>query len=198
MYQGHQHTSILKAISILNELADIEFYIISAGLGTVHHNEIIPAYECSFSGMRKSEIIRRSNELGIMKDFQRLVKNRYDFIFLGLGEKYLTSIYDWVSVIHSLTIAFLPSNNPNILSLKANGTVVKQFKEYGYLVHGTIGFKGDFLRIFAAEIRKHKDPKSTLRRILESKRKLEGFINNQIIQKKIKTIDLTERVARKS
>ncbi len=66
MYQGSQHKSIIKGIEILRRFAEVDFYIISAGFGLLESEEMIPAYECSFSKMKNQEIMDRSNKLEIM------------------------------------------------------------------------------------------------------------------------------------
>lgn len=44
MYQGQQHKMIIEGIQILKKYIDVDFFIISAGFGLLHRDEIIPCY----------------------------------------------------------------------------------------------------------------------------------------------------------
>jgi len=180
MYQGQQHKMIIEGIQILKKYIDVDLFIISAGFGLLHQDEIIPCYESSFSDKNKSQIIERSNQLEIMNDFIKLSNKNYDLIYLALGKKYLISIYDWEKYIKSLTIAFIPSKNNNVLSLKSNNDVVICLKSSGYKIHGTIGLKGDLLKILAEKLLKSNNPSQTLYEIMKNKNSLKGFLNDQI------------------
>jgi len=180
MYKGQQHKMIIESIQILKKYIEVDFFIISAGFGLLHQDEIILCYESSFSDKNKSQIIERSNQLEIMSDFIKLLNKNYDLIYLALGKKYLISIYDWEKYIKSLTIAFTPSINSNVLSLKSNNEVVIGLKSSGYKIHGTIGLKGDLLKIFAEKLLKFNNPIQTFHKITKNKNSLKGFINDQI------------------
>ena len=180
MYKGQQHKMIIEGIQILKKYFEVDFFIISAGFGLLHQDEIIPCYESSFRDKNRSQIIERSNQLEIMSDFIKLLSKNYDLIYLALGKKYLISIYDWEKYIKSLTIAFIPSINSNVLSLKSNNEVVIGLKSSGYKIHGTIGLKGDLLKIIAEKLLKFNNPAQTLYEITRNKTALKGFINDQI------------------
>lgn len=115
-----------------------------------------------------------------MNDFIKLLSKKYDLIYLALGKKYLISIYDWEKYIKTLTIAFIPSINSNVLSLKSNNEAVICLKSSGYKIHGTIGLKGDLLKILAEKLLKFNNPAQTLYEITRNKTALKGFINDQI------------------
>ncbi len=179
MYRGAQHRNLLKGINRLQKVANIKTFIISAGLGIIPADKVISPYNCTFTGKSKKFIKNRSNKLNITADFQRIVNRRdYNLIYLALGKDYLQSIRDWETVIDTLTIAFSQSDNPNILSLGANYEIVHIYSEYGYKIHGVVGFKGDLLRIFAEKISRSEKPIQRLTEVLKDKKALNEFITS--------------------
>jgi len=181
LYEGSQHKNILKGIEILRNYLKIDFYILSAGFGIINEEEIIPAYECSFSKMKKQEIIERSIKLNISNIFKKLLSKNYDIIYLALGKKYLQAIPDWDRIIDTITIAFTKSKNDKVISIKANNEIVSKYKKSGYKVHGTIAFKGDFLRIIGEKISNEPNPNKKLEILLNSKEKLAKFLHEEIL-----------------
>lgn len=180
MYQGQQHKMIVEAIEILRKFTEIDFYIISAGFGLLNQDNLIPCYDSTFSDKTKNQILERSKKLDIMNDFKKLPINQYDFLYLALGQKYLHSIFDWEKYIKSLTIAFTPSNNDNVLSIGANNEIVHALKEIGYKIHGTIGLKGDLLKMIAQKIAQSQKPYQKIVETTTNKKNLKEFIKNQI------------------
>ncbi|MGV9172798.1 MAG: DUF6884 domain-containing protein [Promethearchaeia archaeon] len=177
MYEGAQHKNLKKGIDKLKEIIDIDFYIISAGIGLISAEKVISAYDCTFARKSKAFIRERSQKLEIRKDFEQLVQeNSYDLIYLALGKKYLQSIEDWDHFIDDLTIAFTETNNPHVLSLKANNQQVSKFSDLGYTIHGVVGFKGDLFRIIAEKIFQTQNPKKFLTNLLKNKQNLKKFI----------------------
>ncbi|MDF1537691.1 MAG: hypothetical protein P1Q69_02170 [Candidatus Thorarchaeota archaeon] len=94
MYTGNQSRELVGAVDLLRTIAKIEvhLFIISAGFGILKEDELIPPYECSFTGMKKTEIRERASLLSIDSDFRKICKTRYDLSYLALGSTYLTSL----------------------------------------------------------------------------------------------------------
>lgn len=184
MYQGPQHKGIISGIEKLRRFAEVDFYIISAGFGLLGEEEQIPSYECSFSDMKNKEIFKRSSKLEIMNDFIGVMLKQFDLIYLALGDDYLKSVYDWEKAINSLTIAFTHSENDKVVTLEANNEMVTKLCKYGFKINGTIGFKGDLLRIMGDDISKQKKPTQKLEKILSSRRTLEEYLLKEMLKPK--------------
>ena len=92
LYTGGQAVAIKKAVNVLSSKAEVDYYIISAGFGLVSENELLPPYECSFSGLSKKAIKERAEKLAIPESIRYLSKKTYDLVYLSLGEDYLVSL----------------------------------------------------------------------------------------------------------
>ena len=182
MYKGQQHKSIIKAINLLEEISEVDYYIISAGYGLINCEEEISSYECSFSKMKNVDIIRRSNLLEIKKDFKQILESNYDLIYLALGKKYLMTISEWENLCNSLTIAFTHVKSNNFLCLDGSKHSVLKFKKQGFTIHGVFGFKGDLLEIIAKKILSLENPGEFLKNTLSNKSNFQTFINRDILK----------------
>ncbi|MCF2144654.1 MAG: hypothetical protein K9W42_13230 [Candidatus Heimdallarchaeota archaeon] len=185
MYLGVQHKNILKAITILRRLAEVDFYILSAGFGFVEEEEIIPVYDCSFTKMGKQMIRTRANQLEIESDFSKIIRTKnYDLIYLALGKDYLEALPNWQTEVNTLTVAFSPSLNPKVISLAANSKTVAKLSKQGFTIHGAVGIKGDILRIFAENLQQHNHPNEKLQTILRRRENLERYFENELFQQR--------------
>jgi len=182
MYNGKQHESIECAITQLKNIADVDYYIVSAGYGIIKNSEEISAYDCSFSSKNKQEIFLRANQLEISQDYKKLIVKNYDFIYIALGKDYLETLQQWDDKIKSNTLAFFESQNKKILVLKADRESVLEYSKLGYKIHGVLGFKGDLLRILCQQIFKKYSNLKDRQKIFSSKEKLSYFINNVILK----------------
>jgi len=153
MYTGNQFTQLLVGVERLRRIKgfDIDVYIVSAGFGLLSEQDLIPPYECSFSAMKKGEILSRADTLGIQDDFAKLMTQGYDFSYLALGKSYMTAIgFQWLEFIHGTIASFVKEvEKEGILYLPANANTVHEFSANGHKIHGVTGFKGDLLRILA-------------------------------------------------
>lgn len=183
MYSGYQHKCIYNAITLLREIAYVDFYILSAGFGLIEENELLPAYDCTFSNKNNHYILARSIKLNIPEDFNKLVNKTYDLIYLALGRSYLESLGNWVKSINNLTIAFYPIKNPKILSIQANSKAVNIMSKFNYHINGVIGFKGDLLRILTDVFLKLKEQNIDYNKVIKDKESLNAFLINHIFFK---------------
>ena len=151
MYTGNQNRELTKGVDLLRSIAGVEvvFVIVSAGFGLVDENERIPPYDCSFSGMGKSGILRRSRLLGINADIRRIAGRGFDIAYLALGKGYLTALGTaWQDHISGSIVGFdTELVGRRYAIIPAGNETVKKFSGRGYKVHGAAGFKGDLLRI---------------------------------------------------
>jgi len=162
MYTGYLNQELVKGVDILRKIEGIEvqLVIVSAGFGIIGENELIPPYDCSFSGMRKCEIQARKNGLKIEYDFARICSSGFDIVYLALGRNYLLALGDeWTSVTTSLVIGFDKNlTGSRVVHVPADYRTVSAFSSKGYIIHGVVGFKGDLLRILAEFATEHDDP----------------------------------------
>ncbi len=151
MYTGNQSQELIRGVDILRKIRGIkvDFFVVSAGFGLLYEQDRIPPYDCSFSGMKKSEILARSEALRIPHDFTNLCRETYDMMYLALGRDYLRALgNDWWTHSNQKTICFSQiSTHENIIVLPAHAQIVKSFSNSGFKIHGVTGFKGDLLRI---------------------------------------------------
>lgn len=124
LYTGDEHEHIKAAVEQFEEIADVEWRIISAGFGLVRPETELPAYECTF---RDDESVRRrverfgydsgeltkaerietvAGELGIPTALEQTLDARFDVMFVALGQDYLISTGSALSSIPDQTTAF--------------------------------------------------------------------------------------------
>jgi hypothetical protein len=153
MYTGRLNQELVKGVDLLRQIKGlkIQLHIVSAGFGIVNENELIPPYDCSFSGMRKHEILARADNLKIEYDFAQICSAGFDIIYLAVGKNYLIALGDeWKSVAESVVIGFDKKlAGPRVFCAPSDYSTVSAFSSRGYIIHGVVGFKGDLLRILA-------------------------------------------------
>lgn len=124
LYAGDEHGHIEAAVDQFDEIADVEWRIISAGFGLVKPDTELPAYECTFRNTgsvrqrarrmgydpdtltQREQLRRVSRELGIPNDIREAFSNGIDVVFVVLGEDYLTAVDSSLSSIPEDTTAF--------------------------------------------------------------------------------------------
>ena len=162
MYTGNQNRELVKGVDLLRQIekTEVKFYIISAGFGLVNEDDTLPSYDCSFSGMRKSQIRERAKWLRIPSDFEGLFTSGYDLVYLALGKNYFLTLGDeWMSKSNTTIIGFDRSlSEEQMLCIPSAHEIVSSFSQNGHKIHGITGFKGDLLRILANHAMKQKNP----------------------------------------
>lgn len=162
LYTGNQNRELVKGVDFLRQIEKIEvkYFIISAGFGLVEEKEMLPTYDCSFSGMRMSQVKERAKWLNISLDFEELLTLDFDLVYLALGKKYFLSLGDeWKSKNRSTIIGFNRSlNEQEMLCIPSAHEIVSSFSRNGHKIHGVTGFKGDLFRILADYALKQKNP----------------------------------------
>jgi len=162
LYIGNQNRELVKGVDLLRriEKTEIKFSILSAGFGLVEENDMIPSYDCSFTGMRKSQIQERAEWLNISSNFKELLETGFDLVYLALGKKYfLTLGNDWKIKAETMILGFNRAlSEGKLLCIPSAHDIVKAFSQNGHKIHGITGFKGDLLRILASYALKQKNP----------------------------------------
>jgi hypothetical protein len=129
MYTGREHKHVKEAVTHLREVADVDWYIISAGFGLLRDRTEIPSYECGFSDIESvrtrakrtgydiddltnDETIQAvGHEKGIPQAFSDVLSREYDLLFVVLSEPYLLSVADALTEIPEQTTAFAFASN---------------------------------------------------------------------------------------
>lgn len=129
MYTGREHQHVKTAVNHLREIADVDWYIISAGFGLLRDETEIPSYECGFSDidsvrtratragydidtLTNNETIQAvGREKGIPQEFSTVLGRDYDLLFVVLSEPYLLSVADALTEIPEQTTAFAFASN---------------------------------------------------------------------------------------
>ncbi|ELY80052.1 hypothetical protein [Natrinema gari] len=129
MYTGREHKHVEEAVTHLREVADVDWYIISAGFGLLRDRTEIPSYECGFSDIESvrtrakrtgydiddltnDETIQAvGREKGIPQAFSDVLSREYDLLFVVLSEPYLLSVADALTEIPEQTTAFAFASN---------------------------------------------------------------------------------------
>ncbi len=162
LYIGNQNRELVKGVDLLRriEKTEIKFSILSAGFGLVDENDMIPTYDCSFTGMRKSQIQERAEWLKISSDFKELLATGFDLVYLALGKNYfLTLGNDWKNKVETMILGFNRAlSEGKLLCIPSAHVIVRAFSQNGHKIHGITGFKGDLLRILANYALKQKNP----------------------------------------
>lgn len=124
LYTGDEHRHIKTAVERFEEIADVDWRILSAGFGLVHSDTEIPSYECTFkdddsvrsrverlgydpAAMTRAKRIRAvADELAIGTDIEARMADEFDVAFVLLGRDYLLATRTALSSVPEETIAF--------------------------------------------------------------------------------------------
>lgn len=124
MYTGGEHGHIQSAVERLSEVANVDWSIISAGLGVLSCGTEIPSYECTFNEieqvreraenfgldveeMTNNELIAAvSREKNIPQNLRQIFAEGYDLVFVALGTKYLIAAQEALTSLPEETAGF--------------------------------------------------------------------------------------------
>ncbi len=79
-----------------------------------------------------------------------------------------------------MTIAFIPLNNPLVISAGSNDSIVRDLIKKGYKIHKTIGLKGEYLKLVSERILLYGIPKELLRDLITKKSNLVDFLERML------------------
>ena len=150
MYTGNQHARLMAGIEELRASGStVDLYIISAGYGLLDGNRSIVPYECTFSGMKVSEIEAWASRLKIPEAVARLFQQTdYDLVLVLLGDTYLRALQlTDNTVFGSPTLFLCASKSEKFIkgiggfdTIKLAGAEAKRFH------CGLVGLKGELAR----------------------------------------------------
>lgn len=95
MYSGQQHLRLMDGTSRFQERRPedkVDLWILSAGYGLIPGKRKIVPYECTFQGMRVSEIRKWARHLRIPQAARALFSQPADLVVVLLGNSYLRSL----------------------------------------------------------------------------------------------------------
>ena len=76
MYTGRQHTLLMEGLEQVRAYYGenvVDLHIISAGYGLLSESDVIVPYNVTFQGLKKKEILERSNSLQLHKYVEPLI-----------------------------------------------------------------------------------------------------------------------------
>jgi len=157
MYTGKQHLAIIEAVKELRRKKfNVDWYILSAGFGLIHENQMIVPYECTFNKMGKKEIIERGKKLAVNISFKKLLDQNYDVLFSLLGSNYLLPLD--LNLIPETTNTYILCGENQELPQKNNiHKVVSSFEQAKKLRTILINVKGYQFLSFAKQVREDVD-----------------------------------------
>jgi hypothetical protein len=109
MYTGRQHLYLkagLEQVRACYQETVIDLHIISAGYGLLNESDVIVPYNVTFAGLKKKELLARSNSLQLHERVETLIAG-YDLVFFLLGEKYVQALQLPFEVPDAVTQIFL-------------------------------------------------------------------------------------------
>ena len=109
MYTGVQHTLLMEGLGQIwdtygNQAVDLA--IISAKYGLLSGCDVIVPYNVTFAGMKKKELLARSNSLQLHARVERLITN-YELVLFLLGAEYIKALQLPFEVPDTVTQIFL-------------------------------------------------------------------------------------------
>lgn len=98
LYAGQQHVRLMQGVQAIREHEKsngtplkLDLWILSAGYGLVPGDRILAPYECTFQGMKSTELRDWADKLKVPEQFRELVHAKYDLALVLLGDSYLSA-----------------------------------------------------------------------------------------------------------
>ena len=146
MYTGQQHRYLmagLKEVRKVHKAPTVDLHIISAGYGLLAEDDIIVPYNVTFSGLKKGELLARSNSLQLHKRIETLSVN-YHLVFFLLGAEYVRALQlpfeipDTVLQIFLLGTGYRKLIPPNAHFVPAGGDLARELGVMGVALKGFV------------------------------------------------------------
>ena len=158
MYTGLQHVRLMQGIAAFQQVtADksprLDLWILSAGYGLISQDRSVAPYECTFQGMKKTELRSWANQLNVPADMRRLLAEPYDLALILLGDSYLEACQlDEAVQLGGPTLIFCGANTAKRLpNLAMARTIILTNQDARRFSCGLVGLKGEV----AARLLKH-------------------------------------------
>ena len=113
MYTGQQHRYLMEGLEQIREIygqAVVDLHIISAGYGLLRECDVIVPYNVTFTGLKKRQLLARSDSLQIPERVGTLIAN-YELVFFLLGKEYVQALQLPFQVSDTVTQIFLPGKS---------------------------------------------------------------------------------------
>jgi len=159
IYTGQQHVRLMEAVKLLREKFggdSVDLHILSAGYGIIPGKREVVPYECTFQGMKASEIDEWGAHLNVPEDARKFLSTKADLTLVLLGDSYLRSLSLDDSIQFSSPTVFLASKNAQ-KRIKGSGkqSVIAlgnpEAKRYSF---GLVGLKGQITLLIANRLLK--------------------------------------------
>ena len=148
MYTGLQHRRLmegLKQVWHVHGKQTIDLAIISAKYGLLRECDPIVPYDETFQGLKKRDILERSDSLQIHEKTEDLIKG-YDLVFFLLGNEYVQALQLPFDVPDTVTQIFLLGkthkklipNLPNVHFVPAGSELAKELSVMGIALKGVV------------------------------------------------------------
>jgi len=93
LYTGLQHHRLMRGVAVAHRAPgmEVDLYVLSAGYGLVAADRPLAAYEATFAGMKKDELLAWARQLNVAQDIRQAVSQPFDLALVLLGEDYLAA-----------------------------------------------------------------------------------------------------------
>jgi hypothetical protein len=166
LYTGQQHVRLVRGIERQAGRLDIDLWVLSAGYGVVPGARKLAPYEVTFAGMKKGELRRWADLLGIPSAVRELLARPYDLALILLGDAYLEACALDESVRLSGPAILFGGNNaiarlPKIDGLHAFALTNAEARKYSC---GLVALKGELAARLLSQLHLfQQESKQTLR-----------------------------------
>ena len=148
MYTGLQHRYLMEGLEQVWHVRGkqtIDLAIISAKYGLLRECDPIVPYDETFQGLKKWEILERSDSLQIHEKTEDLIKG-YDLVFFLLGKEYVQALQLPFDVPDAVTQIFLLGkthkrlipNLPNVHFVPAGSELARELGVMGIALKGVV------------------------------------------------------------
>ena len=148
MYTGLQHRRLMEGLKQVRQVygkQTIDLAIISAKYGLLRECDPIVPYDETFQGLKKRDILERSDSLQIHEKTEDLIKG-YDLVFFLLGNEYVQALQLPFDVPDTVTQIFLLGkthkklipNSPNVHFVPAGSELAKELSVMGIALKGVV------------------------------------------------------------
>lgn len=180
LYTGQQHVRLMRGVNALSRqygAESIDLWILSAGYGIIPGNRAIVPYECTFQGMKSSEIHQWASHLRVPEEARRFFSQQSDLTLVLLGDSYLQALQLDDQVVFNAPTLFLTSTGSQKL-VRGQG----QWRAFpltnadaSRFSCGLVGLKGELAHRLLNWLAKHNfegintlfDPETDLRAMLD-------------------------------
>ena len=163
LYTGLQHVRLMEGLRHMRKECgpdSIDLWILSAGYGLIPGDRQIVPYECTFEGMRASEIDDWAMHLNIPQDVRQLFAEPADLVLVLLGDSYLRAIALDESVqFEALTVFFTGRTSQKRVGGRGIArTVLLSNPEATRFSCGSVGLKGEVTKRILVRLAQGGEP----------------------------------------